>query len=153
MQAKTSIPGLGKPITAVDVTYDARWILATTDDYLIVVKTTFDDGAGEYMTSWAAVVGDVNTVLVDVCGTLRLSATSTSVLQDPYPGMLHAYHLLSQLTSGLAPQRQAALPRLLCLKHKYTGFMPPPPLTGSTHDAPARPLAFSALSHSAQSIP
>jgi hypothetical protein len=43
LQAKTSIPGLGKPITAVDVTYDGRWILATTDDYLMVVKTCFDD--------------------------------------------------------------------------------------------------------------
>lgn len=44
-QAKTSIPGLGKPITAVDVTYDGRWILATTDDYLMVVKASFvDDG-------------------------------------------------------------------------------------------------------------
>lgn len=46
-QAKTSIPGLGKPITAVDVTYDGRWILATTDDYLMVVKTCFDDDGRE----------------------------------------------------------------------------------------------------------
>lgn len=42
-QAKTSIPGLGKPITAVDVTYDGNWVLATTDDYLMVVKTSFED--------------------------------------------------------------------------------------------------------------
>lgn len=42
-QAKTSIPGLGKPITAVDVTYDGRWVLATTDDYLMVVKTCFEE--------------------------------------------------------------------------------------------------------------
>jgi hypothetical protein len=41
-QAKTSIPGLGKPITAVDVTYDGNWVLATTDDYLMVVKTSFE---------------------------------------------------------------------------------------------------------------
>jgi hypothetical protein len=43
LQAKTSIPGLGKPITAVDVTFDGRWILATTDDYLMVVKASFND--------------------------------------------------------------------------------------------------------------
>jgi hypothetical protein len=45
-QARTSIPGLGKPITAVDVTYDGRWVLATTDDYLMVVKAAFVDQAG-----------------------------------------------------------------------------------------------------------
>lgn len=42
VQAKTSIPGLGKPITAIDVTYDGNWILATTDDYLMVVKASFE---------------------------------------------------------------------------------------------------------------
>lgn len=46
VQAKTSIPGLGKPITAVDVTFDGRWILATTDDYLMVVKASFNDDGG-----------------------------------------------------------------------------------------------------------
>lgn len=45
-QARTSIPGLGKPITAVDVTYDGRWVLATTDDYLMVVKAAFGGGGG-----------------------------------------------------------------------------------------------------------
>lgn len=37
------IPGLGKPITSVDVTYDGAYILATTDDYVMVVKTTYVD--------------------------------------------------------------------------------------------------------------
>lgn len=46
-QAKTSIPGLGKPITAVDVTYDGSWVLATTDDYLMVVKAAFSDEDGK----------------------------------------------------------------------------------------------------------
>lgn len=46
-QAKTSIPGLGKPITSVDVTYDGRWVLATTDDYLMVVKTCFEEEGRE----------------------------------------------------------------------------------------------------------
>eukprot|EP00878_Enallax_costatus_P015951 GHUV01016724.1.p1 GENE.GHUV01016724.1~~GHUV01016724.1.p1 ORF type:complete len:351 (+),score=96.47 GHUV01016724.1:865-1917(+) len=41
-QAKTSIPGLGKPITAIDVTYDGNWVLATTDDYLMVIRTSFE---------------------------------------------------------------------------------------------------------------
>jgi len=43
-QAKTSIPGLGATITNVDVTYDGRWVLATTKSYLMVVKTTYKDG-------------------------------------------------------------------------------------------------------------
>ncbi|KAI8463637.1 MAG: VID27 cytoplasmic protein-domain-containing protein [Monoraphidium minutum] len=42
-QAKTQIPGLGKAITAVDVTYDGAYVLATTDDYIMVVKTTVAD--------------------------------------------------------------------------------------------------------------
>jgi hypothetical protein len=49
LQAKTSIPGLGKPITAIDVTYDGSWVLATTDDYLMVVKASFSDEDGELM--------------------------------------------------------------------------------------------------------
>lgn len=49
-QAKTSIPGLGASVTAVDVSYDAEWVLATTDRYLMVVKTRFTDKAGR----WAA---------------------------------------------------------------------------------------------------
>lgn len=40
-RANTSIPGLGAPITSVDVTYDGKWVLATTDHYLMVVKTVF----------------------------------------------------------------------------------------------------------------
>lgn len=40
-RANTAIPGLGAPITAVDVTYDGKWVLATTDKYLMVVKTTY----------------------------------------------------------------------------------------------------------------
>lgn len=42
-QAKTQIPGLGKAITAVDVTYDGSYVLATTDDYIMVIKTTCTD--------------------------------------------------------------------------------------------------------------
>jgi hypothetical protein len=47
VQAKTTIEGIGKGITAVDVTYDGKWVLATTDDYLMVVKTTYQS-AGEH---------------------------------------------------------------------------------------------------------
>jgi hypothetical protein len=42
-QAKTAIPSLGGPITAVDVTYDGKWVLATTSRYLMVVKTTYKE--------------------------------------------------------------------------------------------------------------
>lgn len=40
-RANTAIPGLGAPITAVDVTYDGKWVLATTKNYLMVVKTSY----------------------------------------------------------------------------------------------------------------
>jgi len=42
-RANTAIPGLGAPITSVDVTFDGKWVLATTNNYLMVVKTTFKD--------------------------------------------------------------------------------------------------------------
>ena len=40
-RANTAIHGLGAPISAVDVTYDGAWVLATTSRYLMVVKTTY----------------------------------------------------------------------------------------------------------------
>lgn len=40
-RANTAIPGLGASITSVDVTYDGKWVLATTNKYLMVVKTVF----------------------------------------------------------------------------------------------------------------
>lgn len=40
-RANTAVPGLGAPITSVDVTFDGKWVLATTDKYLMVVKTTY----------------------------------------------------------------------------------------------------------------
>ncbi len=40
-RANTAVPGLGAPITSVDVTYDGKWILATTKSYLMVVKTIY----------------------------------------------------------------------------------------------------------------
>lgn len=43
-RANTAVPGLGAPITSVDVTYDGKWILATTKSYLMVVKTIYKVG-------------------------------------------------------------------------------------------------------------
>lgn len=40
-QAKTTIPGMGSAITAVDVTFDGKWVLATAKSQLVVVKTTY----------------------------------------------------------------------------------------------------------------
>jgi len=45
--AKTSIPGLGAPIEHIDVTYDGRWVLATTKSFLIVLKTMYKEGSKE----------------------------------------------------------------------------------------------------------
>ena len=46
MRANTSIPGMGEAITAVDVTFDGKWILATTDRHLMVVKVRPQQGGG-----------------------------------------------------------------------------------------------------------
>lgn len=56
LQAKTTIPGLGKPITAVDVTYDGNWVLATTDDYLMVVKTSYTDAGVRHTRSVSVLI-------------------------------------------------------------------------------------------------
>ncbi|MQL96523.1 hypothetical protein Taro_029198 [Colocasia esculenta] len=45
--AKTAFPGLGSPITHVDVTFDGKWILGTTDTYLILICTVFKDKDGK----------------------------------------------------------------------------------------------------------
>lgn len=42
-RASTSFPSLGVPVTFVDVTYDAEWIVATTDTYLMIIKTAYID--------------------------------------------------------------------------------------------------------------
>lgn len=57
-QAKTSIPGLGAPVTAVDVTFDGKWVLATTKKYLMVVKTTYKDGnSGKELCGFTSKMG------------------------------------------------------------------------------------------------
>lgn len=55
--AKTSIPGLGAPVTSVDVSYDAEWVLASTDKYLMVVKTGFQDKSGKETNGFKARMG------------------------------------------------------------------------------------------------
>jgi len=45
-RASTNLPSFGSPITHVDVTFDGKWVLATTDQYLMLVKTTFKDAKG-----------------------------------------------------------------------------------------------------------
>lgn len=57
-QAKTSIPGLGLPVTNVDVTYDGKWVLATTRSYLMVVKTAYKDkGSGKELCGFTSRMG------------------------------------------------------------------------------------------------
>lgn len=57
-QAKTAFPGLGSPITHVDVTYDGKWILGTTDSYLILICTLFIDKNGTTKTGFAGRMGN-----------------------------------------------------------------------------------------------
>lgn len=56
-QAKTAFPGLGSPITHVDVTYDGKWILATTDTYMILISTMFKDKDGKSKTGFSGRMG------------------------------------------------------------------------------------------------
>lgn len=57
-QAKTAFPGLGSPITSVDVTYDGKWVLGTTDTYLILICTLFTDKDGRTKTGFAGRMGN-----------------------------------------------------------------------------------------------
>ncbi|URE01441.1 VID27 cytoplasmic protein [Musa troglodytarum] len=56
--AKTAFPGLGSPITHVDVTFDGKWILGTTDTYLILISTVFKDKDGKEKTGFAGRMGN-----------------------------------------------------------------------------------------------
>ncbi|VFQ77228.1 unnamed protein product [Cuscuta campestris] len=57
-QAKTAFPGLGSPITHVDVTYDGKWILGTTENYLILICTLFEDKDGRMKTGFSGRMGN-----------------------------------------------------------------------------------------------
>eukprot|EP00271_Cylindrocystis_brebissonii_P004280 TRINITY_DN15916_c0_g3_i1.p1 TRINITY_DN15916_c0_g3~~TRINITY_DN15916_c0_g3_i1.p1 ORF type:complete len:625 (+),score=145.33 TRINITY_DN15916_c0_g3_i1:465-2339(+) len=56
-QAKTAFPGLGSPITNVDVTYDGHWIVATTDTYVLVICALFKDKDGREKTGFQGRMG------------------------------------------------------------------------------------------------
>ncbi|XP_054787294.1 protein CYPRO4 [Prosopis cineraria] len=57
-QAKTAFPGLGAPITHVDVTYDGKWVLGTTDTYLVLICTLFTDKDGKTKTGFTGRMGN-----------------------------------------------------------------------------------------------
>ncbi|KAL4335965.1 hypothetical protein GQ457_07G025540 [Hibiscus cannabinus] len=57
-QAKTAFPGLGSPITHVDVTFDGKWILGTTDTYLVLICTLFTDKDGKTKTGFSGRMGN-----------------------------------------------------------------------------------------------
>lgn len=41
--AKTLLPGLGDPIKGIDMSQDAKWVVATTQTYLLLIPTEFGD--------------------------------------------------------------------------------------------------------------
>ncbi|XP_022860733.1 protein CYPRO4-like isoform X1 [Olea europaea var. sylvestris] len=57
-QAKTAFPGLGSAITSVDVTYDGKWVLGTTDTYLILICALFTDKDGKTKTGFSGRMGN-----------------------------------------------------------------------------------------------
>lgn len=42
--ANTLLPGLGDPITAIEVSRDGEWVLATTKTYLLIIPTMCSNG-------------------------------------------------------------------------------------------------------------
>ncbi|KAK7400804.1 hypothetical protein VNO78_12111 [Psophocarpus tetragonolobus] len=56
--AKTAFPGLGSPITSVDVTYDGKWVIGTTDAYLVLICTLFTDKDGRTKTGFSGRMGN-----------------------------------------------------------------------------------------------
>lgn len=56
--AKTAFPGLGSPVTHVDVTFDGKWIVGTTDTYLVVICTVFTDKDGKTKNGFAGRMGN-----------------------------------------------------------------------------------------------
>ncbi|KAK9809515.1 hypothetical protein WJX73_007383 [Symbiochloris irregularis] len=56
-RANTAIPGLGAPISSVDVTYDGKWVVATTKSYIMVVNTSFQDKNGKQSCAFTSRMG------------------------------------------------------------------------------------------------
>jgi len=42
--AKTLLPGLGDPIRGIDMSIDGKWIVATTQTYLLLIPTICENG-------------------------------------------------------------------------------------------------------------
>mmetsp|Transcript_1909 Transcript_1909/g.2120 ORF Transcript_1909/g.2120 Transcript_1909/m.2120 type:complete len:542 (-) Transcript_1909:988-2613(-) len=57
-RAKTSFPGLGSPITAIDCTFDGKWIVATTENYLLVICTVFKNKKGIHANGFTDQMGN-----------------------------------------------------------------------------------------------
>lgn len=49
--AKTNLPGLGDPIRAIDMSIDGKWVLATTQTYLLVIPTEVKSGSSGFEKS------------------------------------------------------------------------------------------------------
>jgi len=56
-KAKTAFPGLGSPITSIDVSFDGKWVLATTDTYILVISTACRNTKGEITTGFKQSMG------------------------------------------------------------------------------------------------
>lgn len=56
-QAKTAFPGLGAPITSVAVSFDGKWVLATTNHYIMVIKTIYKDSSGKELCGFTSKMG------------------------------------------------------------------------------------------------
>ena len=57
LDLQTAIPSLRSLITHVDVTYDGKWVLATTETYLILISTSYRDKDGRLKTGFSGRMG------------------------------------------------------------------------------------------------
>lgn len=56
-RAKSLFPGWGDPVTALDVTADARWVLATCGAYLLLLSTVPAGGSASAQTGFSRALG------------------------------------------------------------------------------------------------
>ena len=111
-RACTSIPGLGLPITAIDITFDGKWVIATTKSYLMVVKTVFRDKSGKETNAFKSRAGSsapqprlLRLKLEDADKTVRIfSSCSSKLTYISENGSCHAWCMCMNILSELEAQ-------------------------------------------------
>jgi hypothetical protein len=87
LQASTQFEGLGSPITSIDITCDGKWVVATTDSYLLLANRKALAGATCVLTQYCSRVyrqlvplSLMTTKLLQACP----GASTTVHVEEPY---------------------------------------------------------------------